>query len=150
MLKKGGKSLQIVHSLEPLSAITIQHSGVPLFMEQLAEHFTSRSCGGILDLYVGYDKRAVDEQSRDYTTFQTPYGAFRLVTLPMGWSNSVPIFHEDINFILEPEIPHTTIPYIDDVLIHGLATRYISDDGLYDTSQQRRYSPIHLGTFSEH
>jgi hypothetical protein len=39
----------------------------------------------------------------------------RLVTLPMGWTNSVPIFHDDVTYILQPEIPHTTIPYIDDV-----------------------------------
>ena len=120
-------------SLEPLNAITIQHLGVPPFTEQLAEHFAGQSCRGILDLYVGYDERALDERSRDYTTFQTPYGAFRLVTLPMGWTNSVPIFHEDVTFILQPEIPHTTIPYIDDVPIRGPATRYISDDGSYET-----------------
>ena len=82
VLKKGGK-LRIVHSLEPLNAVMIQHSGVPPLTEQLAEHFTGRACGGILDLYVGYDERALDERSRDYTTFQTPFGAFRLVTLPM-------------------------------------------------------------------
>ena len=51
----------------------------------------------------------------------------------MGWTNSVPIFHEDVTFILQPEILHTTIPYIDDVLIRGPATRYINDDGSYET-----------------
>ena len=90
VLKKGSK-LCIVHSLQPLNAVTIQHPGVLPLTEQLAEHFTGRACGGILDLYVGYDERSLDERSRDYTTFQTPFGAFRLVTLPMGWTNSVPI-----------------------------------------------------------
>ena len=132
MLKKGGKSLRIIHSLEPLNAVTIQHSGVPPFTEQLAEHFAGQSCRGILDHYVGYDKRALDERSHD-TTFQTPYGAFRLVMLPMGWTNSVPIFHKDVTFNLQPEIPHTTIPYIDNVPIRGPVTRYISDDGSYET-----------------
>ena len=56
MLKKGGKLLRIVHSLEPLNAVTIQHSGIQPFTEQLAEHFAGQSCGGILDLYVGYDE----------------------------------------------------------------------------------------------
>ena len=37
----------------------------------------------------------------------------------MGWTNSVPIFHEDVTYILQPEIPQTTIPYIDDVPIRG-------------------------------
>ena len=132
VLKKAGK-LRLVHSLEPLNAVTIQHSGVPPLTEQLAEHFAGRACGGILDLYVGYDERALDERSRDYTTFQTPFGAFRLVTLPMGWTNSVPIFHEDVTYILQSEIPHITIPYIDDVPIRGPATRYITEDGSHET-----------------
>jgi len=133
VLKKGGSHLRIVHSLEPLNAVTIQHSGVPPYTEQIAEHFAGRSCAGILDLYVGYDERALDESSRDYTTFQTPFGALRLVTLPMGWTNSVPIFHDDVTYILQPEIPHTTIPYIDDVPIRGPATRYVLPDGSYET-----------------
>ena len=51
----------------------------------------------------------------------------------MGWTNSVPIFHEDITYILQPEIPHTTIPYIDDVPICGPATCYLTKDGSPET-----------------
>jgi hypothetical protein len=40
----------------------------------------------------------------------------------MGWTNSVLIFHDNVNFILQTEIPHVTIPYIDDVQIKGLMT----------------------------
>ncbi len=104
-----------MHSLEPLNAVTIKHSGVPLATDELAEHFAGRSCGGMLDLYVGYDERTLDEKSRDLTTFQTPFGALRLVTLPMGWTNSVPIFHDDVTYILKDEVLHVTIPYVDDV-----------------------------------
>ncbi|KAI0351161.1 hypothetical protein OH77DRAFT_1568731 [Trametes cingulata] len=32
----------------------------------------------------------------------------------MGWTNSVPIFHDDVTFILQPEIPEYTRPFIDD------------------------------------
>ncbi|ETW82045.1 hypothetical protein HETIRDRAFT_246812, partial [Heterobasidion irregulare TC 32-1] len=95
--------------------VTIQHSGVPPYTDQIAEQFAGRACGGILDLYVGYDERGLDEKSRNYTTFQTLFGAHRLITLPMGWTNSVPIFHDDVTHILQPEIPDTTIPFIDDV-----------------------------------
>jgi hypothetical protein len=87
----------------------------------------------MLDLYVGYDKRLVAETSRDYTTFQTSFGALRLVTLPMGWTNSVPIFHDNVTFILQAEIPHVTIPYIDDVPIKGPTTMYQKVDDSYET-----------------
>lgn len=50
----------------------------------------------------------------------------------MGWTNSVPIFHDDITFILRPEIPHVTIPYIDDVPVKGPATCYLLPNGDYE------------------
>ncbi|KNZ74850.1 hypothetical protein J132_05951 [Termitomyces sp. J132] len=37
----------------------------------------------------------------------------------MGWTNSVPIFHNDITFILQPEIPHNVLSFIDDVGAKG-------------------------------
>jgi len=61
----------------------IAHSGVPPFTDQVAEQFAALACVGLLDLFVGYDERALAEASQDYTTFQTPFGALRLTTLPM-------------------------------------------------------------------
>jgi hypothetical protein len=55
-LKKDGKALHIVHSLEPLNQVTIRHSGVTPIPEHLTEQFAGRLCGAILDLYVGYDE----------------------------------------------------------------------------------------------
>ena len=100
MLKKDGKSLRLVHSLKPLNEVTIAHSGVPPATETLAAQFAGWACGGMLDLYIGYDEQTLLEDSRDLTTFQTPFGALRLVTLPMGWTNLVPIFHDDVTYIL--------------------------------------------------
>jgi hypothetical protein len=152
VLKKGGKALRIVHSLEPLNAVTIKHSGVTPMPDHLAEQFAGRACGAMLDLYVGYDERPIAESSRDYTTFQTPFGAQRLVSLPMGWTNSVPIFHDDVTHILQPEIPDYTVPYIDDVPVKGPATRYIQADGTYETTpenpQIRRFVWEHFETLN--
>ena len=96
VLKKDKNSLQIIHSLEPLNKITIKHAGVPPITDHLAEQF----CGAMLDLYVGYNEQLIAESSCDYTTFQTSYGALQLVMLPMDWTNSVSIFHDDITYIL--------------------------------------------------
>jgi hypothetical protein len=75
ILKKDGKSLCIVQSLELLNKVTIAHSGVSPFSKQLAEQFAGRTCNSMLDLYVGYDEQALAPSSRDLTTFQTPYRA---------------------------------------------------------------------------
>ena len=87
----------------------------------------------MMDLFVGYDKRALAHSSRNLTTFQTPYGALQLTTLSMGWTNSGPIFYNNVTHILQPEIPHVIQPYIDDVPVKGLATRYIKEDGEPET-----------------
>jgi len=63
VLKKDGKSLRIVHSLEPLNAVTIAHSGLPPTTDDLAAKFAGRACGGMFDLYVGYDERLLSEES---------------------------------------------------------------------------------------
>ena len=87
----------------------------------------------MLNLYVGYDKQLIAETSHDYITFQTPYGALQLVMLPMRWTNSVPIFHNDVSFILRTEIPELMIPYIDDVPVKGPAMHYELADGTHET-----------------
>jgi len=116
--------------------VTIAHSGLSPATEKLAMHFARRACSSILDLYIGYDERVLAERSRDLMTFQTPFGALRLVTLPMGWTNSVPIFHNDMTYILRQEIPRYTLPYIDDIFIRGLKTRYELPDGSVETLKQ--------------
>ena len=118
VLKKNGK-LRIVHDLQPLNAITIRDSAVPPFTEQLAESFGGHGCYGLLDLFVGYDERPLNISSRDLTTFPTPFGTYRLTSVPMGWSNAVPAFYADVTFTFKPKIPHITILFLDDAGIKG-------------------------------
>jgi hypothetical protein len=51
----------------------------------------------------------------------------------MGWTNSVPIFHDDVTFILQDEIPHVTIPYIDDIPLKGPKSQYLDSKGNPET-----------------
>lgn len=135
-MKKDGKSLRLVHSLKPLNKVTIQHSGVVPIPEHITKQFGGCTCGGMLDLCIAFDERKVAESSHDLTTFQTPFGALCIVTLPMGWTNSVPILHDNVTYILQPKIPHITIPYIDDTPIKGPKTRYQQLGGSYKTISQ--------------
>lgn len=56
-----------------------------------------------------------------------------LVTLPMGWTGSVPIFHDNVTYILQEEVPHWMVPYINDVPVKGPASRYMQVDRTYET-----------------
>jgi len=130
--KKNG-DIRLLWALMSLNKHTIRHAGVPPFTDQIAERFSCRACFAMMDLFIGFDERALAIESRNLTTFQTPLGTFCLTTLPMGWTNSVPIFHNDITFILRPEIPEVTYPYINDVPVRGPASRYILPNGEFET-----------------
>jgi len=68
----------------------------------------------------------------------------------MGWTSSVPIFHDDITYILRDEIPKYTLPYIDDVPIRGPDTRYELPNGTVEVLDKnpgiQRFIFEHLGT----
>ena len=148
VVKKDGKSLRLVHDLQPLNAVTIKDSAVPPFIEQLAESFGGRACYGALDLFVAFDQRSLDVRSRDLTSFQSPLGALRLTSVPMGWTNAMQIVHGDVTFILRDEIPDVTIPFVDDAAAKGPKTRYELEGGGYETIPEnsgiRRFVWEHL------
>ena len=133
VLKKDKKALRLVHDLQPLNAVAIRDSGVIPAVEPYAESFGGRACYGMFDLFVGYDQRSLALESRDMTTFQTPLGTLRLTSIPMGYMNSVQIFHSDITFLLQEEIPHVTVPFLDDIPVKGPVSRYQLDSGGYET-----------------
>jgi hypothetical protein len=133
VVKKDGKSLWIVHDLQPLNGVFICDASMPPFVEHLAESFTGYAVYGMLDLFVGYDHRSLHVDSRDLTTFGTPLGPHRLTSLPMGHTNVVQIFQADMAFILQDKIPHHTMPFVDDVPVKSERTQYQAADGTYET-----------------
>ena len=132
VLKKDKKSLRLVHDLQPLNAVVIKDSAVPPTVEPYAESFGGKACYGMFDLFVGFDQRALAQKSRDMTTFQTPLGTFRLTTIPMGYTNAMQVFHGDTTFILQDEVPHVTVPFVDDIPVKGPNSRYQNEDGTYE------------------
>jgi len=131
-VKKKSGALRIVHDLQPLNAVTIRNAGLPPDPKQIIESMASRSCYTVLDLFVGYDHRTLDEALHDLTTVSTPVGTQRLTCMPQGWTSAMAIFHRDIVFILEPEIPDPAKPFLDDTNIKGPKTRFETEDGGYE------------------
>ena len=56
VLKQDGKSLRLVHDLQPLNAVTIRDSSTPPFVEHFAESFARYAVYGMMDLFTGYDQ----------------------------------------------------------------------------------------------
>jgi len=127
--KKDG-SLRIVHNLTPLNAITVRDSQEPPLVYLYAEQCSARSIYLGLNLFVGYDHCMLAEESRDYTTFDTPLGTMRLTVLPQGWTGSVSVFHNDIAFILQHETDKAP-NFLDNITLLGPKTRYKGKDSTY-------------------
>jgi len=100
---------------------------IELFVEQCAGHAIYL----MMDLFVGFDHRALAEESLDITTFQTPLGTYRLTVLPQGWTDSPTVFQNDVAFILQAE---TDIApnFQDDVNVLGPCTHYKKIDGTFE------------------
>lgn len=132
MVAKKDGNIRIVHNLTLLNAVTIRDSQEPPLVYLYAEQCAARGIYSGLDLFVGYDHWTLAEESRDYTTFNTPMGTIRLTVLPQGWTGSVGIFHNDVAFILQHET--ATLPnFLDDITVLGPKSRYEKDNGTYET-----------------
>ena len=124
VLKQDGKTLRLVHNLQPLNAVTIRDSLVPPFIEHLAESFGRYAVYGMMDLFARYDQRPLHVDSRDMTTFNSPLGLHWLTTLLMGHTNTVQIYQANMAFILQDEISHHTMLFIDDLLVKSEMSQY--------------------------
>jgi hypothetical protein len=132
VLKKSG-TLHLVHNLQPLNVVTIQNSGITPITEQVIEAMAGQACYSMLDLFVSYNHQTLDVASQDLTMIQSPIGTVRLTYLPQGWTNAGTIFHEDVTFILQEEIPDVTWLFMDDCSIKGPATHYKTEDGGFES-----------------
>ena len=63
----------------------------------------------------------------------------------MGWTNSVPIFYDDVTFILQDEISRVTKPYIKDVPVgeDGTVTRSFRRTQASDVSYGNTFGRYH-------
>ena len=133
ILKANGKSLHLIHDLQPLNTVIIHDSSTPPFVKHLAESFTRYVVYFMLDLAARFDQRPLVEESRDRTTFNSPLGPHHLTTILMGYTNVVRIYQADMVFILQDEISQHTTPFIDNVPGKSGDTHYQDADRNYET-----------------
>src|SRR6266702_682614 len=106
---------------------------MPPFVDQFIEGMAARACYSMLDLFVGYDHQTLAKSLCDLTSFQTPLGAPRCTVLPQGATNAVAVFHGDVTFILEPEIPTVAKSFVDNMAIRGPTSQYETSNNGYKT-----------------
>ena len=71
---------------------------------------------------------------------QTLLGTLQLTSILMGYTNSVQIFHRDTAFLLQEEIPHVMVPFLDDIPLKGLTS--MTMDSTKPFQKIREYSAL--------
>lgn len=137
IMKKNGK-IRFIFDAQTVNLITIRDAGLPPNVQDYVNNMSGQMCCGAIDLLLGYLQEPLNERSRDLTTFRTPIGLYRLTRLPVGATNSVPIFQRIITTILYDKIPDVCQPFIDNIGIQGPSSNY-NDERLSDNPGIRRW-----------
>ena len=93
----------------------------------------------VLDATKGYWSICLDQESSFLTTFNTPFGLYRYLRLPMGIRSSQDIFQRKVDEMLEGLLGVTSI--CDDILVFG-RTRTEHDSNLEKVLQKSRDSGL--------
>jgi len=107
-------------------AIHREHYQLPT-AEEISSKLTGAKYFSVLDASQGFWQIPLDEESSEYTAFNTPFGRYKFLRLPFGISSAPEIFHRIIAEMLEGI--EGACNYIDDVLVWG-STREEHDNRL--------------------
>lgn len=91
-----------------------EHFLIPT-LEEIKTKLVGKSYFSVIDLKDGFHQILLDEESRDYCTFSSPYGYFRYLRVPFGLNTSPEIFMK-YNIECFKDIEDLVI-YFDDLLI---------------------------------
>ena len=115
--KSNGKMRLCIDPKDLNKEIKREHFQIPTKEETLGK-LANASCFSKLDATAGFHQIRLDRPSSLLTTFNTPYGRYRYLRLPMGICSAPEVFHKTVHQFLE-DCEGTSV-YMDDVIIWGL------------------------------
>ena len=118
ILKADGHHVHICGDYKVTINQVAKLDGYPL--PKIEDIFSKLSGGTIftkLDLTSAYQQIPLDEESKRYTTINTPRGLFRYNRLPFGIASAPAIFQQIMENLLV-DIPNVSV-YLDDILVTG-------------------------------
>lgn len=128
MKKSTPGKYRLVNIAVKLNRITVRDANLPPSADEFSEEFAGCAISSLIDFFLGYDQVKLDEESRDLTAFMTPLGLMRMTTLPQGATNSVAQFVRIVLKILAPHLRERAKPFIDEVGVKGLKTKYNNEE----------------------
>ena len=115
--KPNGK-LRFCLDYRRLNTRTEKDSGPIPHQTELLDQLKGAKFFSALDLASGYYQLEMEQESRKYTAFPTPYGLYQWKVMPMGLTNAPAIFQTAMNQILKEHIlAGYCLVYLDDIII---------------------------------
>ena len=127
MLKKAWK-YRLINSAQGLNAVTIRDTSLPPSADDFSEEFAGFPLPCLLDLFLCYDQCILAPDSRDLMAFMTPFGLWKMTTLPQGYTNGVQVFDRVIQKVIKNVISENLgKPFIDDIAVKLKTKSYFHD-----------------------
>ena len=115
--KPNGK-LRFCLDYRRLNTRTEKDSGPIPHQSELLDQLRGAKYFSALDLASGYYQLEMENASRKYTAFPTPYGLYQWKVMPMGLTNAPAVFQTAMNQILKSHIlAGYCLVYLDDIII---------------------------------
>ena len=117
-------------------------------LDDLWHHLVGSKVFASADATKGYLQFLLAVESRKYTGFLTPFGAYELCRVPMGWVDAAPYYQESMTAGLRDLIYKTVLQYLDDGLLHALHEKGLLEAlRAYFTVLRRHNIKLHPGKF---
>ena len=110
------KRYRLINSAQKINAVSIRDASLPPAVVEFSERFAGYPVVSSVNLFSGYHQCTLDPASRDITAFHMPLVLIRIITLPMGYTNTVKIFDRVMRKVLQHQILRGRCePFIDNV-----------------------------------
>ena len=116
--KKDGSSRMVI-DYRALNANTIKNRYPLPRVDELFDQLRGAKVFSKLDLTSGYYQIRMSPESRAATAFNTRYGHFEFLVLPMGLTNAPATFMHLMQSTFEEELDKFVIVFLDDILVYS-------------------------------
>ena len=107
-----------------LNSVTLYDTNLLPNIDEFSKEFVRCAIASLIDFFFRYNQLTLDLKCQDITVFDTSLGLLRMTTLPQGAMNSVIQFVKVIMTILEDIFPYIAMPFLDNINVKRLYTKY--------------------------